>query len=81
MIIQANADGSVTAIVGSLKEETPIDLETIGRCTVKRQGVLIEANGEWLADMFLCGGPVLGPFGSRAEAINGEIEWLQNNVI
>lgn len=80
MIIQANPDGSVTAIVGSLKEETPIDLESIGRCTTKRQGVLIEANGDWYADMFLISGPILGPFKTRDEAITAEIEYLRERI-
>ena len=81
MIIQANPDGSVTAIVGSLKEETPIDLESIGQCTTRRQGVLMEFNGEWFADMFLISGPVLGPFASREQAIAAEIDWLRGNVL
>lgn len=80
MIIQANPDGSVTAILGSLKEETPVDLETIGTGTVKRQGILIEANGEVYADMFLISGPILGPFKTRDEAITAEIEYLRERI-
>ena len=81
MIIQANPDGSVTAIVGSLKDGLPIDLDTLGKGTTRRQGVLMELNGEWFADMFLAGGGVIGPFPSRDAAINGEIEWLRGNVL
>jgi len=30
----------------------------------------------WRADLALSGGPVLGPFGERADAIAAEVEWL-----
>ena len=79
MILQFNADGTVTGIVGSFKEETAIDPDTLGSSQSKRQGVLTEIDGEWFADMFLASGGVLGPFASRADAINGEINWLLQN--
>lgn len=80
MILRFAADGSVTGIVGSMKDGLPIDPGTLGTCTTKRQGVLTEINGDWFADMFLCGGGVLGPFDSRSEAIQGEVDWLSRNV-
>lgn len=79
MILKINADGSLTGIVGSLKEEMPIDLDTLGTYTIKRQGVLSEVDGKHWASMHLASGPILGPFDSRSEAIAGEIEWLQAN--
>lgn len=81
MIVQVNPDGSASAIVGSLKEETPIDLDTLGSYKTRRQGVLIEINGEWFADLWLAGGPVIGPYADRESAINGEIEWLRGNIL
>jgi len=36
------------------------------------------SNG-WVADMAPSGGPVLGPFDSRAEALAVEVAWLQEN--
>ncbi|EMB17938.1 hypothetical protein RE6C_01332 [Rhodopirellula europaea 6C] len=33
-------------------------------------------NGQWTADLSPVGGPVLGPFALRSEAIEAEIEWL-----
>lgn len=32
----------------------------------------------WWADMLLVGGPVLGPFNSRAEALEAEVKWLRD---
>lgn len=34
------------------------------------------AAGAWEADMAPSGGPVLGPFPTRAEALAREVEWL-----
>ena len=81
VIIKLNPDGSVTGIVGSLKDGLPIDLDTLGTFKTRRQGVLIEINGEFYADLFLAGGGVIGPYPDRQAAINGEIEWLRDNVL
>lgn len=35
----------------------------------------------WWADMTLSGGPVLGPFSTRQEALEAEIEWLKQHRI
>jgi hypothetical protein len=80
MILQFNADGTVTGIVGSFKEETAIDPSSLGKTSVKRQGVLTQIDGQWFADMFLVDSSVvLGPFKSRSEAIAGEVAWLLQN--
>lgn len=34
------------------------------------------ASGEWTADLSPVGGPVLGPFTRRADALRAEVEWL-----
>lgn len=36
---------------------------------------------KWWADMQPVGGPVLGPFDTRDEALEKEVEWLQKNKI
>jgi hypothetical protein len=35
-----------------------------------------DRDGFWWADMGPSGGPVLGPYGSRTEALGAEREWL-----
>ena len=35
----------------------------------------------WTADMGPSGGPVLGPFALRAEALAAEYQWIERNVI
>jgi len=39
-------------------------------------------SGEWLADLSIVGGPVLGPFPpeSRDKALEAELEWLERNL-
>lgn len=37
--------------------------------------------GKWTADMSPVGGPVLGPFDFRQEALTAETDWLMENYI
>ena len=54
-----------------------IDLREIGRLTITRAShVEPDSHGNWWADMGPVGGPVLGPFRSRSEALGAEREFL-----
>jgi len=67
--------GSVRAVYGEL-----IDLATLGRPAIARASrVEPDPAGRWLADLSPVGGPVLGPFGLRSEALEAEREWLEAN--
>ena len=37
-------------------------------------------SGRWLADLSPSGGPTLGPFDERSQAIGAEIDWLNENL-
>jgi hypothetical protein len=64
--------GSVRCIYG---EE--LDLRALGRLQITRAShVEPDAEGHWWADMGPVGGPMLGPYGSRSEALGAEREWL-----
>ncbi len=39
------------------------------------------SKGFWEADLGPVGGPVLGPFRLREEALKAEVEWIVTNVI
>jgi hypothetical protein len=55
-----------------------LDLRELGRLTITRAShVEPDADGFWWADMGPSGGPVLGPFGSRSEALGAEKGWLE----
>jgi len=54
-----------------------LDLREIGRLSITRAShVEPDAEGFWWADMEPSGGPVLGPFRSRTEALGAERGWL-----
>jgi len=72
MELLVDAGGDVRCIYG---EE--LDLREIGRLQITRAShVEPDAEGYWFADMGPSGGPVLGPYGSKSDALEAEREWL-----
>jgi hypothetical protein len=72
MELLVNAGGSVRCIY-----DEGIDLREIGRLTITRAShVEPDRDGFWWADMGPVDGPMLGPYGSRSEALQAEREWL-----
>ena len=55
-----------------------IDLAALGSLSVRR-GSHVEPNaaGCWTADLAPVGGPLLGPFDRRSEALEAERAWLE----
>lgn len=64
--------GSIRCVYGEA-----VDLGSIGQLLIRR-GSHVEptVEGNWTADLSPVGGPVLGPFSTRTEALNAEITWL-----
>ncbi len=56
------------------------DLRLVGRLSIRR-GSHVEPTlvGQWTADLSLVGGPILGPFDKRSEALAAEVAWLHRN--
>ena len=54
-----------------------IDVRQIGETSIRR-GSHVEptADGQWTADLSPVHGPLLGPFPTRSEALDAEVEWL-----
>ena len=54
-----------------------IDLSEIGRLAISR-GSHVEPTptGHWFVDLGPVGGPRLGPFPRRGDALKAEVEWL-----
>ena len=75
MQVVVTADGSVRFVYA----ET-LDLRSLGP-TVIRRGSYVEpdAAGMWLVDLGPVGGPRLGPFATRSEALEAEVAWLQEH--
>jgi hypothetical protein len=57
-----------------------LPLAELGRLTIAR-GSHVEPSevGQWTADLSPVGGPLLGPFATRSEALSAECAWLELN--
>ncbi len=76
MELVVNAGGLVKCIYG---EE--LDLRELGKLEITRASHVEPDNeGYWWADMGPSGGPVLGPYGSRSEALEAERGWLKRRA-
>jgi hypothetical protein len=54
-----------------------LDLSTIGRLSMQRAShVEPTSDGQWTADLSPLGGPVLGPFQRRSDALSAEEAWI-----
>lgn len=54
-----------------------MDLHCLGHPHIRRASrVEPNAEGRWVADLSLVGGPVLGPFPLRSDALAAETAWL-----
>ena len=72
MELVVGRDGGVRCIY-----DEALDLREIGKLQITRAShVEPDAEGYWWADMGPSGGPALGPFTSRTEALGAEKEWL-----
>jgi len=55
-------------------------LMTVGKsCVSRASDVEPNAEGEWTADLTRVGGPVLGPYKLREDALAAEVEWLETH--
>ena len=57
-----------------------LPLTQLGKVSITRASH-VEPNsaGNWIADLSPVGGPKLGPFERRTEALAAEIDWLRQN--
>ena len=57
-----------------------LDLSTLGSVRIQR-GSHVEPDlfGQWFADMSPVGGPRLGPFPRRSDALSAEVVWLRDH--
>ena len=75
MELVIEASGDVRAIY-----DDALLLSSVGNMSIKRAShVEPDHAGRWLADMSPVGGPTLGPFARRSDALAAEIDWLRRN--
>ncbi len=76
MELVVGVDGGVRCIY-----DEALDLREIGKLRITRaSNVEPDADGNWWADMGPVGGPMLGPFGTRGEALAAERGWLRRSA-
>lgn len=57
-----------------------IDLSQFGDLAIRRAShVEPDGSGRWWADLAPVGGPILGPFSRRSEALAAESKWLEDH--
>ncbi len=72
MEIIVKPDGEVSCIYGEA-----IDLSSLGKLNIRRAShVEPTLDGRWTVDLSPVGGPQLGPFAKRSEALAAETAWL-----
>lgn len=77
-MLSIGLDGKITAIYS----DSIADLLDDGDSIVSRASHVEPAQqGGWTADLAPVGGPTLGPFKFRQDALDAEVEWLRANVI
>jgi hypothetical protein len=74
MELVVDAGGDVRCIY-----DEALDLRELGQLQITRAShVEPDSAGFWWADMKPSGGPVLGPFRNRSEAVQAERGWLSS---
>jgi hypothetical protein len=59
-----------------------LDLRALGPLTISRASqVEPDDAGLWWADLTVSGGPCLGPFDQRSQALNAERAWLEAHLL
>ena len=57
-----------------------LDLRELGKSNISRAShVEPDLAGRWIADLAPVGGPKLGPFDKRTDALGAEVQWLRDN--
>ncbi len=75
MQLVVKPDGAVRCIYNEV-----IDLHAIGKPVIRRAShVEPTDDGQWMADLSPVGGPKLGPFATRSQALAAEHQWLQQH--
>lgn len=73
MLLLVDSCGVVRCVYGEA-----IDLSALGRLSIRRAShVEPDSESGWWADLSPVGGPRLGPFPRRSEALAAERDWLE----
>lgn len=74
MILRVEPDGTLVSVYTE-----QLDLDELGHARIERAShVEPTPDGTWTADLAPVGGPVLGPYAKRSEALAAEVTWLES---
>jgi len=77
MDLVIDSKGQVRCVYGEI-----IDLAVLGDLSIQRAShVEPDRSGRWWADLAPVGGPRLGSFAKRSEALEAEAAWLQQHLL
>jgi hypothetical protein len=77
MLLRIDPHGNVTCLYSEA-----LDLARLGKLSIQRVShVEPDEEGKWWADLAPTGGPRLGPFDKRSQALAAEMDWLHCHVI
>jgi hypothetical protein len=78
-LLEISADGRLRFVW----DDRLADLVNAGETRVRRASHVEPAPGGWgwIADLTPSGGPVVGPFRLRREALAAEVRWIQENAL
>ena len=75
MLLRIDPGGGVRCVYGEA-----IDLTVLGAVAIRRASrVEPDAQGRWWAELGPVGGPTLGPFRQRSDALAAERSWLEEH--
>jgi hypothetical protein len=77
MDLHINPAGVIRCLYGEW-----IDLSSLGELSIRRAShVEPDGLGQWWVDLSPVGGPRLGPFSRRSQALEAEEHWLANHLL
>jgi hypothetical protein len=76
MQLLIDCQGKVRCLYGE-----SVDLGSLGKLSILRAShVDADKSGQWWADLGPVDGPMLGPFGTRSQALQAETTWLDQHL-
>jgi hypothetical protein len=76
MRLVVDPGGGVRCLYGEV-----IPLASLGVLSIARASHVEPGQDGWYADLAPCGGPKLGPFALRSQALRAEEVWLEENLL
>lgn len=77
MLLSIGLDGVITTVYSDELAPIIVDSES----SIRRASHVEPGNSGWWSDMSPVGGPMLGPYALRSEALSAEVRWLHENIL